>query len=138
MTTTASQTKARLTDQVAGQIRALLGLRRLSGRELARRMGASYSWVNFRLTGAQPINLDDLQRFAEALGVDVLDLIPDREGRVVTHIGAPRVQTTVPKLGSPIALTKRPIGTRPHGRTSALAPIAASNRRVTRTLATAA
>jgi hypothetical protein len=64
-------------------------------------MGASYSWVNFRLTGAQPINLDDLQRFAEALGVDVLDLIPDREGRVVTHAGAPRKQLTVPKNGLP-------------------------------------
>jgi transcriptional regulator with XRE-family HTH domain len=112
MTTTASETKARLTDQVAGQIRALLGLRRLSGRELARRMGASYSWVNFRLTGAQAINLDDLQRFADALGVDVLDLIPDREGRVVTHIGAPRVQTTVPK----VALPRKPRTFGPRGR----------------------
>ena len=130
MTTTALQTKARLTDQVAGQIRALLGLRRVSGRELARRMGASYSWVNFRLTGSQPINLDDLQRFAEALGVDVLDLIPDREGRVVTHIGAPRVQSTVPEGTLPVR--RHPTG--PRGR---IVP-AASTRRPVRTSLVAA
>jgi len=145
ITDTASTAKAPpLTELVAEEIRALLARRRISGRELARRMGASYSWVNFRLTGAQPIDLNDLQRIADVLDVEVLDLLPQREGRVVTHIGAPRVQTTVPKMGSPIALTKRPTGGRPHGRTSALPPKANpatpahSAQRVTRTLATAA
>jgi transcriptional regulator with XRE-family HTH domain len=99
MTITDTATTAKtppLTELVAEEIRALLARRRISGRELARRMGASYSWVNFRLTGAQPIDLNDLQRIADVLDVEVLDLLPTREGRVVTHAGAPRRQTTVP------------------------------------------
>lgn len=84
MTVNASGTQPRLSEQVAEEIRALLGRRRMSGRELARRMGASPSWVNFRLTGAQPINLDDLQRFADALEVDAMDLFPrGLDGRLI-------------------------------------------------------
>lgn len=109
MTVDGTATRPRLTEQAAEEIRALLARRRVSGRELARRMGASHSWVNFRLTGAQPITLDDLQRFAEALGVDWLDLLPhDREGRVLTTAGQTRegrgAGTTIRKFG----LTNRP------------------------------
>lgn len=89
MTSTASGVQPRLSEQVAEEIRALLGRRRMSGRELARRMGASPSWVNFRLTGAQPISLDDLQRFAIALDVDYMDLIPRViDGRLTTTGGS--------------------------------------------------
>lgn len=48
-------------------------------------MGASPSWVNFRLTGAQPINLDDLQRIAAALELDPMDLFP--RGGLITAAG---------------------------------------------------
>jgi transcriptional regulator with XRE-family HTH domain len=58
----------------------------MSGRELARRLNASPSWVNFRLTGAQPINLDDLQHIAEVLEVDITDLLP-APSRLVTNDG---------------------------------------------------
>lgn len=68
--------QTRLTDLVAEEIRALLARRRMSGRELARQLGESPSWVNFRLTGHTPVGLNDLQRIAEALGVGVLDLLP--------------------------------------------------------------
>jgi transcriptional regulator with XRE-family HTH domain len=54
----------------------MLGRRRVSGRELARRLNVSSSWVNYRLTGAQPIDVNDLERIAVALGVTVLDLLP--------------------------------------------------------------
>lgn len=88
MTVNASEPRPRLTEQVAEEIRVLLTRRRMSGRELARRMGASPSWVNFRLTGAQPINLDDLQRFAEVLGVEITDLLPrPMPGRLVATAG---------------------------------------------------
>jgi DNA-binding Xre family transcriptional regulator len=88
MTLNASEPSPRLTEQVAEEIRALLARRRMSGRELARQLSASPSWVNFRLTGAQPISLDDLERFAAVLGVEVSDLLPrPNEGRVVATGG---------------------------------------------------
>lgn len=50
-------------------------------------MGASPSWVNFRLTGAQPINLDDLQHIAEVLDVEIADLLPrPTPGRVIATV----------------------------------------------------
>ncbi len=117
MTTTVTAsvtTTPPLTELVAEEIRALLARRRMSGRELARQLGTSPSWVNFRLTGAQSIDLNDLQRIADVLDVDVLDLIPERrEGRVVSHIGAARRQTTVPKIGLP----RRTSPNGPRGRT---------------------
>lgn len=98
MTVNASEARPRLTEQVAEEIRALLARRRMSGRELARRMGASPSWVNFRLTGAQPINLDDLQRIAEVLEVDITDLLPrPNPGRVIATIGS---HPSTPNAGS--------------------------------------
>ncbi|ROO51037.1 helix-turn-helix protein [Micromonospora sp. Llam0] len=76
MTDNANGARTRLTDLVAEEIRALQGRRRVSGRELARRLGETPSWVNYRLTGVTPINLNDLERIATALGVTVVDLLP--------------------------------------------------------------
>lgn len=114
MTVDGSGARPRLTEQVAEEIRALLARRRISGRELARRMDASHSWVNFRLTGAQPITLDDLQRFADVLDVDVLDLLPRAtEGRLITTSGATNQRSghAAGRLrhGSSRTITKRPL-----------------------------
>lgn len=100
MTTNVSADRMRLTEQVAEEIRALLARRRLSGRELARRMGASASWVNFRLTGSVEIGLNDLERFADALEVDAHDLMPQREGRLIA------VARTNPNQGQEITSRK--------------------------------
>ena len=78
---------ATLSDLVAEEIRALLARRRTSGRKLAEQLGVSPSWVSYRLTGAQPIDLNDLARISAALDVDVTDLLPparNREGRLIT------------------------------------------------------
>lgn len=56
----------------------MLARRRVSGRELARRLGVSSPWVSNRLTGHLEIGLDELQRIADALEVDVADLLPRR------------------------------------------------------------
>ena len=72
---TAGQT-ANLSDRVAEEIRALLGRRRMSQAELARKLGTSGAWLNYRLTGKQPIDLNDLADIAGALGVAVADLLP--------------------------------------------------------------
>lgn len=54
----------------------MLGRKRTSGRELARRLNVSQAWISYRLTGTQEIGLNDLQRIADALEVDVTDLLP--------------------------------------------------------------
>lgn len=68
--------EASLSEQVAEEVRALLGRRRMSGRQLATAMGVSPSWINYRLTGRQPIDLNDMQKMARALGVPVIQLLP--------------------------------------------------------------
>jgi transcriptional regulator with XRE-family HTH domain len=78
---TRSGTPLPLSVRVAEEIRVMLARRRMSGRELARRLDVSPSWVNYRLTGAQPIDLNDLERISEALGVTVFDLIPRSAGQ---------------------------------------------------------
>jgi transcriptional regulator with XRE-family HTH domain len=78
---TRSGTPLPLSVRVAEEIRVMLTRRRMSGRELARRLDVSPSWVNYRLTGAQPIDLNDLERISEALGVTIHDLLPRSAGQ---------------------------------------------------------
>jgi len=64
--------------------------RRISGRQLAKELNVSPSWVSYRLSGAQPIDLNDLERIAKALGVSVQSLLPnDPASRVLTNAGSP-------------------------------------------------
>jgi transcriptional regulator with XRE-family HTH domain len=65
-----------LSARVAEEIRAMLARRRVSGRELARRLAVSSPWVSNRLTGHQEIGLNDLERIADALSVEVTELLP--------------------------------------------------------------
>jgi transcriptional regulator with XRE-family HTH domain len=135
---TDSRSATNLSASVGKEIRKLLIDLDLKQAELAARLGENEMWMSRRLRGTQPIDLNDLERIAKALDVEVSALFPQREGRVVTHAGAPRRQTTVPKIGSLTALAKRGTTGRPHGRTSALPPIADSGRRVSRVMANAA
>jgi transcriptional regulator with XRE-family HTH domain len=85
-----------LSDSVAEEIRAMLARRRISGRQLAEKMGVSRSWISYRLTGSQEIGLNDLERIADALGVDVFDLLPAREQRGVNYASSPATPRTMP------------------------------------------
>jgi transcriptional regulator with XRE-family HTH domain len=67
---------ATLSDLVAEEVRALMARRKVSGRELADLLGVSPSWISYRLNGKQPIDLNDLERIANALEVPILTLIP--------------------------------------------------------------
>jgi Predicted transcriptional regulator len=100
---------ATLSERVAEEVRAMLARRRVSGRKLADQLGVSPSWVSYRLTGAQPIDLNDLERIASALNVEVIDLLPrgprPSEGRTVVVAGEPRRSTTV---------ANHTLATRPH------------------------
>lgn len=57
----------------------MMARRRITGQQLARTLGVSNAWVSYRLNGKQAIDLNDLERIAAVLEVDVQDLLPDRE-----------------------------------------------------------
>jgi len=61
-------------DVVAGNLRALKAMRRLTDEQLAARMGVKRSWVQERLSGTRELRLSDLDLFAEAFGVPVARL----------------------------------------------------------------
>jgi transcriptional regulator with XRE-family HTH domain len=68
-----------IADQVAEEVRALLGRRRLSASALATRMGVTQRYISRRLTGETPLDVNDLAEIAAALDVTITDLIP-RDG----------------------------------------------------------
>lgn len=63
------------TERTAARIRGILGERRLSGRQLAQRVGCPTTTLARRLTGVYPLRLDELDAIAAALDVPVTDLI---------------------------------------------------------------
>lgn len=65
-----------LSDQVAEEIRAWMGRRRVTGAALSSALGVSPAWISYRLSGKQEIGLNDLQRIAAALDVEAADLLP--------------------------------------------------------------
>ena len=81
-----------LSDVVAKEIRIALIRLDWKQSDLAARMGKSEMWVSRRLRGAQPIDLNDFQAFASALGVPLEELLGGREGRLITT-GRPAAET---------------------------------------------
>jgi transcriptional regulator with XRE-family HTH domain len=77
--TQAHERTATLSEMVAEEIRALMARRKVSGRELAGQLGVSPSWISYRLSGKQPIDVNDLLRIANALSVGVHELLPSPE-----------------------------------------------------------
>lgn len=69
--------------------------------ELAARLGVNEMWLSRRLRGAQPIDLNDLARIAEVLGVTAADLLPGRREGHVVYVGGAQRQTTQPYSGQP-------------------------------------
>jgi len=92
-----------MTGLIAEEIRALLGRRRMSGRELARKLDVSPSWVSYRLTGTQEIGVNDLALIAQALNVGIVDLLPrDARQPTLTLASEPTVTGRTPWPEHPI------------------------------------
>lgn len=66
---------AALAQAVAAEIRAETGRQRVSGRELARRIDEPVTTVSRWLRGDTALGLDDLDKIAAALEIDLVDLI---------------------------------------------------------------
>lgn len=120
-----------LSQAVAKEVRVLLIRKDMKQSELATRMGVGEMWLSRRLRGANPIDLDDLARIADALDVHVSDLLPRAdEGRLITA-AAPRGEirsgtnerstrqperphrTSHPNRTTPDSSTRRPARTHP-------------------------
>jgi transcriptional regulator with XRE-family HTH domain len=97
--TQASERTATLSQMVAEEIRALMARRRMSGRQLAVELGVSPSWVSYRLTGAQPIDVNDLMLISRALGVGVHDLLPPPNLAATARTGHSRLAGTSERGG---------------------------------------
>lgn len=71
-----STASGKLRAEIAEEVRALLGRRRMSDIALARTIERSHTYVYRRLAGETAFDADDLEKIAEALGVNVVDLLP--------------------------------------------------------------
>lgn len=113
--TQAHERSATLSQMVAEEIRALMARRRVSGRQLAGELGVSPSWVSYRLTGTQPIDINDLMLIAKALGVGVHDLLPPPD--VAAGARDPRITPEYAHMvDQPAPVIVRPPDNRPNGR----------------------
>jgi transcriptional regulator with XRE-family HTH domain len=68
-----------LREQVAEEVRALLARKRMTGADMAIAIERSPMYVSRRVRGEVAFDLDDIQRIAEVLGVEIGDLFPHRE-----------------------------------------------------------
>ncbi len=97
-------------EAVIEEIRVAMARRRWRQSELARQLGVSEVWVSRRLTGKTDISVGELYRIAEALGVTVFDLLPDKVSRSEVTLGYPVVTQGGSSRG---VLDNRPSGHAP-------------------------
>lgn len=62
--------------QTAREIRAEMGRQGISGAALAARLGCTQKSLSRRLTGDVPVDIAQLERIAEVLGVPMSQLLP--------------------------------------------------------------
>lgn len=75
-----TESTGQLRDQVAEEVRVWLARRKMSGAELARRLGRSQTFIAKRLDGRQAFDVDDLEQVGHILGVSAADLISRSSG----------------------------------------------------------
>lgn len=118
-----------LSARVAEEIRVAMTRRRISGRQLAAKLGMSQTWLASRLNGVTPIDLNDLERIADILNVEVTDLLPVRkpsEGRLITTVRDAVDQAGVSNAGK----MRTPDRPRPFGHPKRTGPRDATRRPV--------
>jgi transcriptional regulator with XRE-family HTH domain len=99
-----------LRERIAEEIRVLLARRRISASELARQIGATQPYISRRLTGETAFDVDDLEKIAACLDVEVADLLPvPTPGRLLTTVGTPTERPNVHSDSSAVG----PARTRP-------------------------
>lgn len=103
-----------LTQLVATEIKVAMARGDVRQSQLARKLGKNEQWLSVRLRGVQPIDMNDLHRIAEALGVGVHDLLPSPD--VAAGAASPRSTHGYLTVTDSAALhTSRPRDNRPPG-----------------------
>lgn len=117
-----------LHDRAVEQIKTLLLRRGMSARDLAAKIGVKQAYISRRMTGEVPLNLDEIEAIATALGVDVLDLLREPQPlpplepiqpRLIVRGGARRRYSDnarQPKGGTGFATNQSPVAARPYQR----------------------
>lgn len=114
MTITPERASRTLSDLIAEEIRVALTRQRMSQRQFAAKLGVSPAWLNYRLTGAQEIGVNDLSVIAKALDLTVFDLMPSAEK--AASAADPRTTHGYSTVTDPSpAHTDRPRDNRPSG-----------------------
>lgn len=86
MTIEVAPRRTRLSLQVALEISSLMTRRGITGQALSRKLNVAQSWISDRLRGNRAITVDDLERLADALDVNVLDLFPRTQSRSTEEV----------------------------------------------------
>lgn len=68
--------KDSLSGRVAEEIRVLMLRKNKTQRQLAAELGMSVAALSYRLTGTQELGLNEVERIARLLDVEVSDLMP--------------------------------------------------------------
>lgn len=68
--------KRRLTEDVAGNVRAEMARRRIGQPQIAQALGLSQASVSRRLMGQTPIDVNELEVIAQVLDVPISTLLP--------------------------------------------------------------
>lgn len=125
------QSTSSLSARVAEEIRVALVRRRMSGKRLAHETGMSQSAISARLTGVTPIDLNELEKIADVLGVDLRDLLPARarDGGGTTNARYRQTAVAAPGYADP-TLADRPSAYRLNDRSPAVAPTGRARRPV--------
>jgi transcriptional regulator with XRE-family HTH domain len=92
----------------------MMARRRITGARLARELGVSPAWISYRLTGVQPIDLNDLAAIAGVLKVSIIDLIPEQDRSAMAPY--------LPVDEQPTSKPHHPHGNRPNGHPPASRP----------------
>jgi len=77
--TSTTQQRPSFNDRVRAEIRAVMGRKQISNKDLSQRIGEDQVWVGRRLTQKSrtvPIDLVDLERIAAALDEPITSLLP--------------------------------------------------------------
>jgi transcriptional regulator with XRE-family HTH domain len=112
-------TRGTLRADVAEEVRALLGRRRMSSVALARGIGKSHTYVWRRLSGETAFDLDDIEAIARILSVRLVELLPAAERRregVTYQYQTPLEPTPITTARRPEPAARRPRDNRPSGR----------------------
>lgn len=99
--------------RVAEEVRVALARKRMSAAKLGRALGVSQTYVWRRLNGETAFDLDDLERIAAILGVEIGSLLPSLASQISD---APTVRYAQPTERPPRPSSARPADNRPKGR----------------------